>query len=298
MPVSAALQSAYRFQRNTRLGSGFVPIGQAVAAIARARRDVANGTVRYPRDNYAAVCWQSGKPGIAYVQSIMGAGLRHVGDVVANCGGRNGYWHTRNGRAGWYTDPHGDSYKDGTGLCWGVVYQLPGRDGMARFVAGYVMGGCSDENPTIDFSYIHESPTDYSAQDCDAAIDAARAADSMAERAAEAEREYQTAWSAGSLFAVLGDDIATQRKAALALFKERRLAKAVGLSGDTYGAICEALRAAIASAVSTIEKAREKRAQLASGDYDRPGMPLYFSTRDAALREAFNEGAGETVLPV
>ena len=35
--------------------------------------------------------------------------------------------------AGWYTDDDGLVMKDGTGLVWGEVYQLPARDGKMPF---------------------------------------------------------------------------------------------------------------------------------------------------------------------
>lgn len=38
---------------------------------------------------------------------------------------------------GWYTEFDGTTYKDGTGLCWGIVGRLP----HGRFIAGYELGG-------------------------------------------------------------------------------------------------------------------------------------------------------------
>lgn len=70
---------------------------------------------------------------------------------------------------GWFTDDHGSAYK-----IRGIVLRLPKGRG---FLAGWSMG----ENMA-------------SSLDCDIyddEIDAARAADSMAENVAEAEREYQ-----------------------------------------------------------------------------------------------------------
>ena len=141
--ISDTLKSAYRYHRTapyTWQGRAR-SLPNAGEALQRARDDVTLGKARYPSDISAAVCWQHGKPGLAFIQSIKGAGLRYVGR--ASIEGRRGAFST-NGPEGWITDPHGEYAKDGSGLCWGVVYQLPGRNGKARFVPGYIMGGDSD----------------------------------------------------------------------------------------------------------------------------------------------------------
>lgn len=283
--MSELLLNAFRFHfRNATAGyvnANCAKIGAAKWAIARARDDVAAGKTRYPRDHVAAVTWQAEPKAhdaigtwanpfprkserLAFVQDIDGAGLRHVGNVEADCGGRNGFWSRRDS-CGWYTDNAGDVFKDGTGLCWGVVYQLPARDGKARFVAGYIFGGCSDDLPAIDFGTIYESESgrgDYynSVQDHDDARDAARAADSMAQRAAEAEREYQAAWQAGSQFAERAETIAAERKAALALLAERRRAATAG-KGEAFQAICGAPFATRWSRCSSPSMKREPSAK-------------------------------------
>jgi hypothetical protein len=164
---------------------------------------------------------------------------------------------------------------------------LPARNGKARFVAGYEFGG-TDSGPTVDFGHIYESDWNgdnwnVNPRDIDAAIDAARAADSMAERAAESEREYQSAWQAGRMFAELGADIATTRKALLAMLAERRAAKANALA---YPAICAALRDKVAAMLDDIGAWRSKRADLECGDADE--FSFYPSTE---LRAAFADGA-------
>jgi len=70
---------------------------------------------------------------------------------------------------GWFCDEYGDG-----GKIRGIVVALP----HGRFLAGWSMG--EGMSSTVDASPIFSS-----------AIDAAHAADSMAERAAEDEREYQ-----------------------------------------------------------------------------------------------------------
>ena len=309
MSLNPALVSAYRFHRarSARLYGRPVPL-VAREALEQARIDASKGIARYPHDGKAtpAVCWQTrdeSKPRyraerLGFVQSIEGAGLRHVGDVTAEERGGRDLWNNRSEKSGWLTDPYGDYAKDGTGLCWGVVYQLPARDGKARFVAGYIFGGCSDDLPTVEFGEIHcedarggynDSPQEY-----DAARTAARAADSMAQRAAEEEREYQSAYGAGSRYADLGEQAATARKAALAILKERHAVKGMG----AYPALCEAIRAKVADYRRDIEQARNERAALASGDGERSSRETYlaFWSGDTRLRQAFNEGAGAAVL--
>jgi hypothetical protein len=161
------------------------------------------------------------------------------------------------------------------------------------------MGGCSDDLPTVDFGTIYESTGNPAfeqgnPQAYDAASDAARAADSMAQHAAEQEREYQSAWAAGSEWAQLGEEIASERKAALELLQERRRARAAGLDG--YKAICATMRGAIESHLESIREAREKRESLERGDGGGSEYMLFWPG-DATLRAAFNEGAGQTVLP-
>lgn len=316
MSLNPALVSAYRFHRQAqrpsrvshRVNNG---TGFAQVALRLAYEDVAAGKARYPYDGkpYAAVSWaqrdestfKGGKlhsitrERLAYVQSIEGAGLRHVGDVV--CDTARGVWNNR-GESGWLTDPYGDVSKDGTGLCWGVVYQLAARNGKARFVAGYIMGGCSDDLPTVDFGTVFEENArggyNDSPQDYDAARDAARAADSMAQKAAEEEREYQTAWQAGSRYGELGAQVAEWRKAIIALGRDRRKARGAG----EFPAICDAVRKAMTGLASDIAEARQERAALANGDGERNARENYLSfwPGDARLRAAFNEGAGSTVL--
>lgn len=146
------------------------------------------------------VCWQ---PPIddrltlsrmGYVDDVRTVGLRLVGRVEAETLGREDCWSARE-HCGWYTEPDGEVFKDGTGLCWGVVYQLPTRRKHMRFVAGYQFGGC-DNGPTLDFGRIfrdrcrgenHSSPP----RDVGGALEAARLADDLARDAAERECEYQ-----------------------------------------------------------------------------------------------------------
>ena len=134
-----------------------------------------------------AACW--GDDGKAWINVVQNAGLRFVGKVLPESYGghrsfESGDW------TGWFTDPDGCYFKDGTGLVWGVVYQLPSRKRTIRCVAGYILGGY-DEGPTLDFSRIFTSPGlghhDKEIKDSDAARQASRHADNMAREIGEEE---------------------------------------------------------------------------------------------------------------
>lgn len=106
---------------------------------------------------------------------------------------------------GWYTDPDGCSSRDGSGLCWGVVAYL----GHGRYLAGYVMGGTDCGGYRLDCFY-------------DSELEAARAADGIAEQIAETERTYQQRWQeANRLHDANTDDFQELRKA-LALRNDPR----------------------------------------------------------------------------
>lgn len=273
--------------------------GIAREALARARRDVAEGKTRYPSGYRSGngVTWQPDQPGIAYVDKPESVGLRFVGRVVPEM--RHGdVWDSR-GNTGWHTDPYGDTFRDGTGLAWGEVYQLPGRKGESRFVAGYRFGGC-DGGATLDFGRIYVEPRgdwEVDVMTCDAAIDAARAADSMAEHAAEEEREYQTAWQAGSRWNHLAEVISDARKQCLSLMSERKKAMRGAEMDSGYAeespTICRAIAKEIRDLVDSIAESRAEQRKLAEGDCP----DLYFWNGDQRLRDAFMEGAGLDKFP-
>ncbi|MER9524029.1 hypothetical protein NKI96_10635 [Mesorhizobium sp. M0292] len=306
------LLNGFRFYRqSTRLG--------AAAALAKARQCVAayhdaiaqgyseakaaRSHLRHPVESYPAVYWQPRDldsrsyarraERLAFVQDISGAGLRHIGNVEADTP-RGRIWSNRES-CGWYTDV------DQSATIYGVVYQLPGRDGTARFVAGYASADDCDSRPTLDFGTIYSEDMrgdryNESAVDLDAARDAARAADSLAQHAAEAEREYNAAWQAGSQFAERAETIAANRKAALELLAERRRAAVAG-KGEAFKAICGAIRDKVAACVAEIAEARAERDKLKAGDGLDEWLPG-FSTYDKRLQSAFNEGANHNVFSI
>lgn len=93
----------------------------------------------------------------------------------------------------------------------GCVYALPAREGRSRLVAGFRCGSTdkrgnwSDEatgeteSACVDLStiYLGEPGEDHTDMDSQALRDACSLGDSMAERYAEREREYQENWNSG-----------------------------------------------------------------------------------------------------
>lgn len=279
MTLSDNLKTAFQYhhRKQARAHLGIKPGMMGIHCIALARQDVTSATARYPdpiRQQY---------------RSSESDGLRYVGRVIPE--NRHGnLWDSR-GDCGWYTDPHGHSFNDGSGLCFGVVYQLPGRNGESRFVGGYEFGGV-DGGPCLDLGAVFTEPRgDYmeSACDLDAARKAARHADSLAKVAAEAERDYQAAWGAGSAYAQEQETVETARAELLAILKERRAVKGKG----DYPALCAAIRSSVSSLLSDISTARETRAKLIAGDSE----PYWFFPQDDHLRAAFCEGAGLDSFP-
>lgn len=184
---------------------------------------------------------------------------------------------------GYYDNP----FSDCSGLVVGVVAQLPGRNGQARYVAGYRMGNECGEGATFDLSKIYESP---GVDLLEAQREAARAADSMAESVAETERDYQAAWQAGSRWASLGWAIGKTRERLLDVLKERRAARDI-FGPDKFANLCAAIRAQISTGLDDIREARGEREELALGDVES----LWWNPGDAAQLSGFAEGAELTL---
>lgn len=276
----------------------------ATRALELARLDVAAGKARYASSNiYPAVSWQDERVGnlpfpqykrrIAHIDEPAKAGLRFVGRVMVEPSYRNGYWD-KHERCGWFTYPNGETFKDGTGLCYGVVYQLPGKNGKSRFVPGYQFGGV-DGGPTLELSNIFEDVApgnawDVNPCDYDAARECARYADGMAQAAAEKERAYQAAWQAGSRYAELSEEVKGTRRSIIEAIKELKAARAA-LNNDQskYGTLCGIVRSEVESMLADISKARQTMEKLKSGDYVSEWLPGFYPSEE--LQAAFNEGA-------
>lgn len=257
---------------------------RAVVALELARKDVAANKSRYPHSwkSYAP-CGASDKDGILWVDNPERIGLRLVGYVDAEMHYSN-IWNDSD-RNGWYAD----SFQEST--IRGVVYQLPGRNGECRFVAGYEES--ESDGCTINFGSVYSEKSiqwyeshgwsgwtwETDAKDIQSARNAARDANSMAERAAKESREYDTAWQAGSVAAMERETAQEARQEFLALMRE--------LKGNVYpAATCRALRKQAESLVETWREAKARIETLRNGDDEH----LYFYAGDTRLADAFADG--------
>lgn len=271
MTISKNLRDAFKFnlQQRQRLPALYGDKRpRTTIALALARQDVAAGANRYPvspRMSALSARFNGyGTDSLRWCERPEDVGLRFVGYA---------YELAKLDHTGWYADSHNSS------LVRGVVYQLPARNGMARYVAGYdnADNGAADAGgpAAIDFGTIWESDkdSDYweSNRHQNMARDAAYRADKLAERMAEESREYDQAWQAGAMWRDLGEEIAEERKTTLDLLRERRLAKAAGAEFPT---ICATMRQVVQDALRSIREARKTRAKLVAGGYSRAAITL------------------------
>ena len=192
---------------------------------------------------------------------------------------------------GWYTNPFGEAFKDGSGLCHGVVARLAGV-GPARFVAGYRMGDHDDDDAgTFAMRALYVATSSDESDIEQAGQDAARVADELARMVADLESEYQAAWQAGQEYSQKGETIATARAAARAILSERR--ELIRANGSGWPAVCDAIRAQVTAHCDTIRTAREHRAKLAAGD----DHALYFWARSERMQAAFIDGGDLDCFP-
>ena len=174
------LRDSYLYHRSI----GF----RAVDAFDRAHHDLVRGKVRYGRSRHAVAYNPQfaayGERRLRWIENAAD-GLRFVGyaDELARLD------HT-----GWYLDDCcGDTVR-------GAVWQLPGRHGAPLYVPGYA-DPWNDGAACLSFDDLTDDKTT-----------AALWADSIAERMAEAERDYQRAASAGFEFGELAEEIARRRR--------------------------------------------------------------------------------------
>lgn len=273
------------------------PSDAAESLVTRTRAQAARArlTVCPPAPDYGAGTWQGvDANGFRVMNGGPSGGLFSAHDDTA----AGVFRYTQDApdvvtldHTGWYANPHGESFKDGSGLCLGVVARLAGG-GPARFVAGYRFGGHEDSGTfTMRTLYVATSGDEY---DIEAASrDAARAAEELARIAGERESEYQTAWEAGQQWADLGEQITTARRDALAILAERRDAQAVFAKPDGFPTLCDAIRRQVTQYRDAIRDARDERAALAHGD----DSTLGFWAGSERLQSAFCEGAGVANMP-
>lgn len=210
--------------------------------------------------------WNRESNGKRWIESAEGAGLRVAGYADEL---------TRIRHKGWYSD----SSEGATGSLYrGIVLQLPARDNVAQFLAGYE--DSNSDGILVDCSTIYTAGLDAD----EAKHDAALASDSFAEREAEKAREYDEAWQAGSRYARIKEDIASERARVKALVSEVKLARQASLFDEAATPnICATLRDTVRQTLAHVYKLREERDELASNVWHQ-------------LRDAFNDGAGEQVI--
>lgn len=144
--------------------------------------------------------------------------------------------------AGWYTDA------DAGEMYIGHVWQLPGRDGEPCYLAGYLSSD-GDGYVVMDANSTTGEPRLYWDRG-----DAARAADALAERDAERERDYNERWNEARRLADDADDAAQEFR------RNRRIMRLARVRGDVE--ILEHSRDEARSAIATIRAARERIAEL------------------------------------
>ena len=234
----ARLRDAYRYHRSL----GY----RAADAFDLAHNDLLRGKVRYGRAGHA----------VAYNPEFAAYGERRLRWIENATDGLRfvGYANelARLDHTGWYLDDYcGETVR-------GAVWQLPGRHGAPLYVAGYA-DPWNDNAACISFDALSDDKAT-----------AAQWADAIAERMAEAERDYQRAASAGFEFGELAEDIARRRREILDLLRER---KAVARPAcGTAPTICAALRDRVAANVKAIGEARKRRVELADCFAGAPGF--------------------------
>lgn len=204
--------------------------------------------------------FEAGGDSLRWFEGTADAGLRFIGWSDELPGGPE--------HSGWFMRE--DDWDSET--LRGGVWQLPGRKGRARLVYGYAVfesGGRREMNPgsaAICVSDILETegPEDSEyIRESDAARDAARYADRVAELQAEESRDYDAAWQKGREAAEHDAECVAARRELLRLLPELRPLRRSRVPMAPLGrATCEVLRARVDSLLETISASREARDKL------------------------------------
>lgn len=203
--------------------------------------------------------------------------LRLAGDAksLSRLGGRRGIGHR-----GWYLDAWG-----GGETVSGAVYLLPGCEGRVRAVPAVA---CPDIDgaATLALGDVIEGPGDDSES---VLVDAAHAADALAERYAESERAHDSAYQAG---AMAGQAMADAQEARRAFLELRQEVRQVALDGQGRPVLCATIAARLEALADAWREGKALAARLADGDGpDGPdGYAYQWDTRDESLRRAFVDG--------
>lgn len=262
-PEGEALARSYKYWRQ---------MGRAPReALQRAALDYFRRDRRYPRGRrFGAMGAPFGRDGLRWADDPGAVGLRFVGFADELVG--RGISHR-----GWFTDADG-SYE----VLRGAVYQLPGRKGRTRYLAAY-REGSEGKRGWTDMGYdgaaaiacreVFESERGdsdayyhYRGGDApDAAREAARRADSIAETVARDQREYNDAWQAARRWSDLANGIAAARTEARQLVADMRAAIKSGATAAP--SICAALRQTLRSLVDAAAELKAERESIADDFY-------------------------------
>jgi hypothetical protein len=252
------LKTAYKFHRQ----SGARPI----RAMQLARADVAAGKTRYVYSRRACI----GAPfadGLRWLEFPESMGFRFVGfaDEIAR---REGFPRSID-HTGWYTFPNGDTGE----VLRGAVYQLPARNGKPVYFPAYREGsetrkGWMDNSggACMDFSDSMARRQVY----YDSPWDAAKAADSIAERQAEISCEFYEADAQAREWQELESEAQEAKDSARELIRGIRSA-----TGQAPSVVCDTLRRAVKSHLREWRDTLRKRQKIADNfHYWKDGKSL------------------------
>lgn len=231
--------------------------------------------------------WRSSE--LTFIDKPENMGLRVIGfaDEIA----KSDYAHLSGiDHKGWYTDSEDQSDK-----FRGVVFQLPSRDGCAVYLSGYQdldsrdrpnHGGYLVALRPKDWNIGEKGADDYR-HDSEAARQAARDADGLAESSSEEARDYSDSWRLGQEYA---DHIAEsrgyrleRRKLMATLGAARRDMNRLAVKSPWVRELCQRICDDIADLKESARKAYDAAQKILS---DNP----------YAVKDAFNDGAGSAVL--
>jgi hypothetical protein len=255
--VNAQLAHNYRALR------AMFPRNTATETLARARQRTAEGKHIY-RDAPSV-----GKP--------FGGSLRFISDWSAFFR-RMEYADVVAPRCvkhqGWYCDAYQDA------IYRGAIFQLPGKDGNSRWLAGYIDSN-NDSAAVIDFSKVFSAHGEGDHGDL---RDAASRADDIADGQAEDAREYDRAWQAGRMWREAMDELPQLRTSTRELIAACRTT-----TGDVAKrCVMDAVRANLSERSRLLADAEK----YVSGEDSK----FYFYANGEKSRIAFNDGAQEKVL--
>lgn len=281
--MSTDLKTCYAWHRRMRLLVGQRPAyATAAQALELARADVASGLDRYPQQFRG---WLTGAAYTAYGTAPHGQMLRFI-ENPAECGLRFvGYADeiARGiGHRGWYSDT------DQNEKVRGVVYQMAARNGWPRYIPGCAdgnIGGAASLSFMPEDIETGEQGGDNGGLTSDQAKrDAANCADHIAEHVAEKERDYQSAWQAGSYFYDIGERASAIRKTVREMLAELRIA-------NLPERLCAFLRTSLQGKLAELEELRQTRAKLRSGEGLCTGGFDFYWSRTPDHEAAFKDGA-------